>query len=86
MTTITGIGDITAAVLMADVGDIKRFERPNQLLAFAGLDASVYQSGDFTRTKNRLSKRVLLILEEPFGKLLLSPYLKILPFSCIIKN
>ncbi len=57
LTTITGIGDITAAVLMAEVGDIKRFERPNQLLAFAGLDASVHQSGDFTGTKNRLSKR-----------------------------
>ncbi|WP_227655641.1 transposase [Enterococcus avium] len=58
MTTITGIGDITAAVLMAEAGDIKRFERPNQLLAFfAGLDASVHQSGDFTGTKNRLSKR-----------------------------
>lgn len=57
LTTITGIGDITAAVIMAEVGDISRFDRPNQLLAFAGLDASVHQSGDFTGTKNKLSKR-----------------------------
>lgn len=57
LTTITGIGDITAAVIMGEVGDINRFERPNQLLAFAGLDASVHQSGDFTGTKNKLSKR-----------------------------
>lgn len=57
LTTITGIGDITAAVIMGEVGDINRFERPNQLLAFAGLDASVNQSGDFTGTKNKLSKR-----------------------------
>ncbi len=78
--------DITAAVLMAEVGDIKRFERPNQLLAFAGLDASVHQSGDFTGTKTDFLSVVLLILEEPFGKLLLSPHLKILPFPCIIKN
>ncbi|WP_430599476.1 IS110 family transposase [Enterococcus sp. DIV0179] len=57
LTTITGIGDITAAVIMGEVGTIERFERPNQLLAFAGLDASVHQSGDFTGTKNKLSKR-----------------------------
>lgn len=57
LTTITGIGDITAAVIMGEIGDINRFERPNQLLAFAGLDASVHQSGDFTGTKNKLSKR-----------------------------
>lgn len=57
LTTITGIGPITAAVIIGEVGDIHRFERPNQLLAFAGLDASVRQSGDFTGTKNHLSKR-----------------------------
>lgn len=57
LTTITGIGDLTAAVIMGEIGNIDRFERPNQLLAFAGLDASVHQSGDFTGTKNKLSKR-----------------------------
>src|SRR5699024_1888272 len=57
LTTITGIGPVTAAVIISEVGDIQRFERPNQLLAFAGLDASVHQSGDFTGTRNKLSKR-----------------------------
>jgi transposase len=57
LTTITGVGEVIASVIMGEVGDIKRFERPNQLLAFAGLDASVHQSGDFTGTRNRLSKR-----------------------------
>lgn len=57
LTTITGIGNLTAAVIMGEIGNIERFERPNQLLAFAGLDASVHQSGDFTGTKNKLSKR-----------------------------
>lgn len=57
LTTIIGIGDITAAVIMGEVGAIERFERPYQLLAFAGLDTSVHQSGDFTGTKNKLSKR-----------------------------
>lgn len=57
LTTITGIGPVTAAVIISEVGDIQRFKRPNQLLAFAGLDASVHQSGDFTGTRNKLSKR-----------------------------
>ena len=57
LTTIIGVGEVTAAVLMGEIGDIHRFERPNQLLAFAGLDASVHVSGDFIGTKNKLSKR-----------------------------
>lgn len=57
LTTITGIGPVTAAVIISEVGDVQRFERPNQLLAFAGLDASIHQSGDFTGTRNKLSKR-----------------------------
>lgn len=57
LTTITGIGPITAATIIGEIGDIKRFERPNQLLAFAGLDASIHQSGDFIGTNNRISKR-----------------------------
>lgn len=57
LTTITGVGPVTAAVIISEVGDIQRFKRPNQLLAFAGLDASVHQSGDFTGTRNKLSKR-----------------------------
>lgn len=57
LTTITGIGNIIAAVIIGEVGNIDRFSRTNQLLAFAGLDASVHQSGDSTGTKNKLSKR-----------------------------
>src|SRR5699024_7491466 len=57
LTTITGIGPVTAAVILSEVGDIHRFERLNQLLAFAGLDASVHQSGDCTGTRNNRSKR-----------------------------
>jgi len=57
LTTITGVGEITAAVLMGEIGDIHRFETPAQLLAFAGLDASVHVSGEFIGTKNKLSKR-----------------------------
>lgn len=57
LTTITGISDVTACVVLGEIGSIKRFERPEQLVAFAGLDASVHQSGDFNGSKTRLSKR-----------------------------
>lgn len=57
LTTITGISDVTACVILGEIGSISRFERPEQLVAFAGLDASVHQSGDFKSNRTRLSKR-----------------------------
>ena len=43
--TIKGIGDITAASIYSEIGDISRFSSPDKLQAFAGLDPSRYQSG-----------------------------------------
>ncbi len=57
VTTIPGIGDVLGAIIVSEIGDIHRFERPNQLVAFAGLDVSVKQSGEFSGTKNKISKR-----------------------------
>lgn len=57
ITTITGIGDVLGAIIVSEIGDINRFERPNQLVAFAGLDVAVKQSGEFSGTKNKISKR-----------------------------
>lgn len=57
LTTITGISDVTACVILGEIGSIDRFERPEQLIAYAGLDASVHQSGDFNSSNTRISKR-----------------------------
>lgn len=57
ITTISGIGDVLGAIIVSEIGDINRFERPNQLVAFAGLDVTVKQSGEFSGSKNRISKR-----------------------------
>ncbi len=57
ITTISGIGDALGAIIVSEIGDINRFERPNQLVAFAGLDVTVKQSGEFSGTKNKISKR-----------------------------
>lgn len=54
---IPGVGKITASVILAEIGDIKKFPGSKQLSAFAGLDASVFESGTFTASRNRISKR-----------------------------
>jgi transposase len=57
ITTITGIGDVLGAIIIGEVGDISRFNSASQLVAYAGLDPSVNQSGDFAGTKTKISKR-----------------------------
>ncbi len=55
--TIPGIGFINGGMILGEVGDIHRFSTPNKLLAFAGLDPVVYQSGNFQAKRTRMSKR-----------------------------
>ena len=43
--TIPGIGELTAAVILSEYGDISKFEGPAQMLSFAGLEPGYYQSG-----------------------------------------
>ena len=47
ITTIPGISYITAAVILGELGDISKFSTPSKVVAFAGLDASVSQSGNY---------------------------------------
>lgn len=55
--TIPGIGMITAATILAEIGDINRFKSSSALVAFAGIDPTVRQSGEFSSTHNHMSKR-----------------------------
>ena len=55
--TIPGIGYINGGMILGEIGDIRRFPGHKQLLAFAGLDPSVYQSGTFQAKRTRMSKR-----------------------------
>lgn len=57
ITSIPGIADTTAAIIISEIGDINRFNNPSQVLAFAGLDPSVKQSGTFNASSTRMSKR-----------------------------
>lgn len=55
--TIPGIGNVTAATILGEIGDINRFENPSKLVAYAGLDSSVSQSGEYEAPTGHLSKR-----------------------------
>jgi len=55
--SIHGIGHLTAATLIAEIGDINDFIKPKKLIAFLGIDSSVKDSGKFKSTNNKISKR-----------------------------
>lgn len=57
LTTITGIKELAAATILGEIGDIRYFQSPEELVAFAGLDPSTFQTGSFTGTRGRISKR-----------------------------
>ena len=57
ITSITGIGPVLGAVILGELGDASRFDSASKIVAYAGVDASVSQSGEFESTNNRMSKR-----------------------------
>ena len=52
-----GAGDITGPKLMAEIGDVRRFTSKRALVAFAGVDAPPFQSGNFEAKSRHVSKR-----------------------------
>lgn len=55
--TLPGISYVEAGMILGEIGDIHRFSEPKKLLAFAGLDPTVCQSGNFNASHTRMSKR-----------------------------
>jgi len=55
--SLPGVGLLTAATILAEIGDFSAFKKPGKLVAYFGIDPSVMQSGEFTGTRNRMSKR-----------------------------
>jgi transposase len=55
--SIPGIGTTTAALLVAYVGDIRRFDVPEKLVAYVGIDPRVKQSGTSIHGKGYITKR-----------------------------
>jgi len=57
LTTIKGIGPVLAATLLAEIGDVHRFPSLESLVAYAGIDPSVFESGEFIGRRQHMSKR-----------------------------
>lgn len=55
--TIPGVGYTLGAMIISEINDIKKFSNPSKLLAFAGLDPVVKQSGNFQSDSLKISKR-----------------------------
>lgn len=57
ITTIPGVGKVTGSAILAEIGDINRFESSEKLVAYAGIDPTVYETGQFVAKKSHMSKR-----------------------------
>ena len=55
--TIPGVGSVIGATIISEVGDIKRFVTPAKLVAFAGLDSKIDQSGTSHDSTGKMTKR-----------------------------
>ena len=55
--SIPGISTALASLILGEIKDISLFDSSDKLLAFAGIDASIYQSGTFEASSSKMSKR-----------------------------
>ncbi|SDX99262.1 IS110 family transposase [Eubacterium barkeri] len=52
-----GVGETLAVKLISEIGDVRRFHKGKALVAYAGIDAPPYQSGQYVGTRRKISKR-----------------------------
>ena len=57
ITTIPGIGCRMGAMILAEAGDLSRFDSSDKLLAYAGMSPSTYQSGQLKNCYPHMEKR-----------------------------
>lgn len=55
--TIPGVGYITAGLIAGEIGDINRFHSADSLISFAGIDCTVYESGNYKAKHTIPSKK-----------------------------
>lgn len=79
--SIPGIGPITAAAVLAEIGDFSHFRTAHQVAAFAGLAPRLRESGTSVRGKPRLSK----VGSSRLRKCLYFPAMTALRFNPLIK-
>jgi transposase len=66
--SIDGVNDITGATFLAEIGDINNFTSYKHIIAFAGLDPSIHQSGQYvgrstiSKRGNRHLRRIIFLM------------------------
>ena len=55
--TIPGIGYDMGSMILAEIGDLSKFDSPDKVLAYAGLSPTTYQSGYFDSSHSKMEKR-----------------------------
>lgn len=56
ITTIPGVGTVTGAQIVAEIGDVKRFRSAASIVKYAGLNSGVDESGEFAATGVPITK------------------------------
>jgi transposase len=56
VTSVDGISNGTGTTFLAELGDVSKYENHKKLIAYAGIDPTVYQSGKY-QGASRISKR-----------------------------
>ena len=77
--SIHGIGELSSLIILAEIGDIKRFKSPKSLISYAGLCPGIYQSAGTERTvkNNAVNKWLKWIIYECSGKTIsLDPFIQ----------
>ena len=62
--SVPGIADILGPTILGEIGNIDRFSNVKKLVAFAGLDPAVSQSGRFENKSGKISKRGSPLLRQ----------------------
>jgi transposase len=55
--SLPGVNTVLAAAILSEIGSIQRFKNSGQLVAYAGINPTVRQSGNFLGNKNQMSKK-----------------------------
>ena len=55
--TVAGISSVVATAVVASIGDVSRFDRPEKLASYFGLTPRVRQSGDRAAFHGKISKQ-----------------------------
>lgn len=61
---MSGVGDVLAPRLIAEIGDVRRFHSGSALIAYTGIDSPPYESGNFIGTRRKISKRGSSLLRK----------------------